>query len=147
MHKTTVKIAGEAIFITYRVLLVVGALWFTIACTSGGSAKSSVASQDAQHALFKEWQIIDTATGRTVSLDQWMALLLQQDIIYLGEEHHNRVHIDAALTVLRRLKAGERTPTLAGPVGKRTTLGCGCHESSETLGAACCQAWPGSSGV
>ncbi|HEY6262668.1 MAG TPA: ChaN family lipoprotein [Nitrospiraceae bacterium] len=113
MHKTTVKIAGEAIFITYRVLLVVGALWFTIACTSGGSAKSSVASQDAQHALFKEWQIIDTATGRTVSLDQWMALLLQQDIIYLGEEHHNRVHIDAALTVLRRLKAGERTPTLA----------------------------------
>ena len=60
---------------------------------------------------FKEWQVIDTATGQPVSLDQWAALLLQQDIIYLGEEHHNRFHIDAALTVLRRLKAeGVRRP-------------------------------------
>jgi uncharacterized iron-regulated protein len=113
MHKTPVIIAGRAILVTYRVLLVIGALWFTIACTSGGGAKSSASSQDEQYALFKEWQIIDTATGRTVSLDQWTALLLQQDIIYLGEEHHNRFHIDAALTVLWRLKAGERTPTLA----------------------------------
>jgi uncharacterized iron-regulated protein len=113
MHKTPVIIARRAILVIYRVLLVVGALWFTIACTSGGGTKSSATSQDEQHALFKEWQIIDTATGRTVSLDQWTALLLQQDIIYLGEEHHNRFHIDAALTVLWRLKAGERTPTLA----------------------------------
>jgi uncharacterized iron-regulated protein len=62
---------------------------------------------------FKEWQVIDTATGQPVSLDQWTALLLQQDIIYLGEEHHNRFHIDAAMTVLRRLKAEGRTPVLA----------------------------------
>ena len=47
------------------------------------------------------------------SPDQWTALLLQQDIIYLGEEHHNRFHIDAALTILRRLKAEGRTPALA----------------------------------
>ena len=65
------------------------------------------------HAPFKEWQIIDTATGQPVSLDQWTALLLQQDIIYLGEEHHNRFHIDAAMTVLRRLKAEGRTPAFA----------------------------------
>jgi len=39
--------------------------------------------------------------------------LLQQDIIYLGEEHHNRFHIDAAMTVLRRLKEEGRTPALA----------------------------------
>ena len=95
--------ATRAILVTYKVLWVVGALWITVACTSGGEARSSAASQDGRHAPFKEWQVIDTATGQPVSLDQWTALLLQQDIIYLGEEHHNRFHIDAALTVLRRL--------------------------------------------
>ena len=59
-----------------------------------------------------EWQVIDTATAQPISLDQWTALLLQQDIIYLGEEHHNRFHIDAALTILRRLKAEGHTPAL-----------------------------------
>ena len=110
MCKTPVLVATRAIFIT---LLVVGALWFTVACTSGGGARSSATSQDGRHAPFKEWQIIDTATGQQVSLDQWTALLLQQDIIYLGEEHHNRFHIEAAMTVLRRLKAEGRTPALA----------------------------------
>lgn len=107
------QFATRAILVMYNVLLVVGALWITVACTSGGGARSSVASQDGRHAPFKEWQVIDTATGQPVSLDQWTALLLQQDIIYLGEEHHNRFHIDAAMTVLRRLKAEGRIPVLA----------------------------------
>src|SRR5262245_16587515 len=112
MHKTTMMIATRALRVIYRVLLVVGALWFTIACASEGSFKSSTASQNNRQTPFMEWQVIDTATGQRVSLDQWTTLLLQQDIIYLGEEHHNRFHIDAALTVLRRLKAGGRTPAL-----------------------------------
>jgi uncharacterized iron-regulated protein len=113
MCKEPVLLATRAIFVTFKVLLGVGTLWFTVACMSGGGAGSSAASQDGRHAPFKEWQVIDTATGRPVSLDQWTALLLQQDIIYLGEEHHNRFHIDAAMTVLRRLKAEGRTPALA----------------------------------
>ena len=113
MCKKPVLLATRAIFVTFKVLLVVGALWFTVACMSGGGAGSSAASQDGRHAPFKEWQVIDTSTGQPVSLDQWTALLLQQDIIYLGEEHHNRFHIDAAMTVLRRLKAEGRTPALA----------------------------------
>ena len=113
MCKKPVLLATRAIFVTFKVLLVVGALWFTVACMSGGGAGSSAASQDGRHAPFKEWQVIDTATGQPVSLDQWTALLLQQDIIYLGEEHHNRFHIDAAMTVLRRLKEEGRTPALA----------------------------------
>ena len=113
MYKTPVLFATRAILVTYKVLLVVGVLWITVACTSGGGARSSAASQDGRHAPFKEWQVIDTATGQPVSLDQWTALLLQQDIIYLGEEHHNRFHIDAAMTVLRRLKAEGRMPVLA----------------------------------
>jgi uncharacterized iron-regulated protein len=113
MRKTPVLYATRAILVTYKVLWVVGALWITVACTSGGGGRSSAASQDGRHVPFKEWQVIDTATGQPVSLDQWTALLLQQDIIYLGEEHHNRFHIDAAMTVLRRLKAEGRTPVLA----------------------------------
>ncbi len=113
MCKKPVLLAIRAIFVTLKVLLVIGALWFTVACMSGGGAGSSAASQDGRHAPFKEWQVTDTATGRPVSVDQWTALLLQQDIIYLGEEHHNRFHIDAAVTVLRRLKAEGRTPALA----------------------------------
>ncbi|HSQ92567.1 MAG TPA: ChaN family lipoprotein [Nitrospiraceae bacterium] len=105
--------ATRAIFVTFKALVIVGALWFTVACTSGGGARSSAASQDEHHALFKEWQIIDTATGQPVSLDQWTVWLLQQEIIYLGEEHHNRFHIDAALMVLQSLKAKGRTPSLA----------------------------------
>ena len=113
MCKTPVLFAARAILVTYKVLWVVGALWMTVACTSGGGARSSAALPDGRHVPFKEWQVIDTATGQPVSLDQWTALLLQQDIIYLGEEHHNRFHIDAAMTVLRRLKAGGRAPVLA----------------------------------
>jgi uncharacterized iron-regulated protein len=113
MYMTAAALAMLAILATFKVLLAIGVLWFTAACTSGGGARSSAALQDGQHAPFKEWQIIDTATGQPVSLDQWAALLLQQDIIYLGEEHHNRFHIDAALTVLRKLKAEGRTPALA----------------------------------
>ena len=113
MYKTPALFATRAILITYRVLLVVGVLWITVACTSGEGARSSDAVQDGRHAPFKEWQVIDTATGQPVSFDQWTALLLQQDIIYLGEEHHNTFHIDAAMTVLRRLKAEKRIPVLA----------------------------------
>ena len=113
MCKTPVLLATHPIVVIYKVLLVVGALLFTVACTSGGGAKSSVSSLGGHHALFKEWQVIDTATGQPVSLDQLTALLLEKDIIYLGEEHHNRFHIDAAVTVLRRLKTEGRRPALA----------------------------------
>jgi uncharacterized iron-regulated protein len=113
MCKTPVLFATRAILIIYKVLLVVGALWITVACTSGGGARASSTSQDGRHAPFKEWQVIDTVTGQSIPLDQWMALLLQQDIIYLGEEHHNKFHIDAAMTVLRRLKAEGRVPALS----------------------------------
>lgn len=113
MCMTPVLFATRAIFVTFQALVIVGALWFTVACTSGGGGRSAAASQNEHHARFKEWQLIDTATGQPVSPDQWTALLLQQEIIYLGEEHHNRFHIDAAMTVMRRLKAEGRTPALA----------------------------------
>ncbi len=112
MCKTPILFSARAILAAFKGLLVVGTFWFTVACMGGGGG-SSVSSQNGHHGLFKEWQVIDTATGQPISLDQWTPLLLQQDIIYLGEEHHNRFHIDAALTLLRRLKSEGRTPALA----------------------------------
>jgi len=113
MYKTLALCAARAIVITYRVLLVVGFMWITVACARGEGTKSSATSQEEPHASFTEWQIIDTATGQRVSFDQWMALLLQQDLIYLGEEHHNRFHVEAAIRLLTRLKAEGRIPVLA----------------------------------
>ena len=112
MRTTAALFARRGIFAMYQLLVVV-ALWGSVACTSGGEVISSIDSHDQPHTPFQEWQIIDTATGQPVSLDQWTSLLLQQDIIYLGEEHHNRFHIDAAITLLRRLKAEGRAPVLA----------------------------------
>ncbi len=103
----------RVIFSSFTTLLLIWALCFTVACTSRGGARSSILTPDGQLVPLQEWQIINTATGHTVPFDQWAALLLQQDIIYLGEEHHNRFHIDAALSVLRRLKAEGRRPALA----------------------------------
>jgi uncharacterized iron-regulated protein len=113
MGKTPMLFATRAILVTFKVLLAVGVFWITVACTNGGGVRSSLAPQEGHDVPFKEWQIIDTATGQAISLDQWTALLLKQDIIYLGEEHHNKFHIDAAMTVLRRLKAEGRVPALA----------------------------------
>lgn len=113
MSNTAVPFARRAIFAMCQLLLVVGALWGSVACTSGAGAVSSISSHDHHRTPFQEWQIIDTATGQPVSLDQWTSLLLQQDIIYLGEEHHNRFHIDAAISLLRKVQAEGRTPALA----------------------------------
>jgi uncharacterized iron-regulated protein len=112
MAATQLLFATRAILVRCNVLVVITVLCLTAACASSGIVQPYTASQDGLHSLYKEWQIIDTATGQPVSLDQWTASLLQQDIIYLGEEHHNRFHIDAATTVLQRLKAEGRRPAL-----------------------------------
>jgi len=58
-------------------------------------------------------QIIDTATDQPISVDQLSARVLQQEVIYLGEEHHNRFHIEAALALLKRLASTGRRPIVA----------------------------------
>lgn len=66
--------------------------------------------------VWDEWavgQVLDAKTGRLVSLDEWLEELAGYDVIYLGEEHHNRSHIDAALKVLRSLVGRGRRPVLA----------------------------------
>lgn len=62
---------------------------------------------------YQPGQVLDARTGKPVPIEEWLAGLAAQDVIYLGEEHRNRHHIAAALTVLRALTAGQRRPVLA----------------------------------
>ena len=58
-------------------------------------------------------QIIETRTGRSISFPEWMMEAAQQDVIYLGEEHRNPTHIQAAVRVLEGLLNRDRHPILA----------------------------------
>jgi len=61
---------------------------------------------------FQEGQTIEVKNGRPISFDQWIADLAARDVIYLGEEHRNRSHVEAALKILQALLARGRLPVL-----------------------------------
>ncbi|MDH5741095.1 MAG: ChaN family lipoprotein, partial [Nitrospira sp.] len=61
---------------------------------------------------WQPWHILDTQAGRVISFADLVKDLEQQDIVYLGEEHHNPHHIEAALKVLNQLVADEIEPTI-----------------------------------
>lgn len=61
---------------------------------------------------FQEGQVIEASTGRPIPFDQWIADLAPRDVIYLGEEHRNRSHVEAALKILQALLARGRQPVL-----------------------------------
>lgn len=61
---------------------------------------------------FQEGQTIEVKAGRPISFDQWIADLAARDVIYLGEEHRNRSHVEAALKILHALLARGRLPVL-----------------------------------
>jgi uncharacterized iron-regulated protein len=79
------------------------------ACVGTETSGSSM----TQPTELREGQIIDTVNGRPVSVDELLGRLHQQEVVYLGEEHHNRFHIDAALSLLNRLSALGRRPIVA----------------------------------
>ncbi|MBH0209536.1 MAG: hypothetical protein HP495_13685, partial [Nitrospira sp.] len=61
---------------------------------------------------WQPWQVVDTQTGRVLSSSEWLTELTAYDVVYLGEEHHNRYHIEAALKVLDWLTAHGLQPTI-----------------------------------
>ncbi|MDE3034588.1 MAG: ChaN family lipoprotein [Nitrospirota bacterium] len=62
---------------------------------------------------FQEWQVWEVKTGRLLPFDEWAAALAPLEVIYIGEEHHNARHIEAALRILNTLVAQGRQPALA----------------------------------
>ena len=63
-------------------------------------------------ATFTEWQILDAKAGHVVGFEDFMASLLTMDVIYIGEEHSHRSHIEAALRILLALVDRNRKPAL-----------------------------------
>ncbi|MDH4236623.1 MAG: ChaN family lipoprotein [Nitrospira sp.] len=61
---------------------------------------------------WQPWQVIDAQTGRALSTPEWLTDLKSYEIIYLGEEHFNKHHIDAALKILDRLVSDGIRPTI-----------------------------------
>ncbi|MBA2252691.1 MAG: ChaN family lipoprotein [Nitrospirales bacterium] len=62
---------------------------------------------------FEAWQVLDVQSGRAITFDEWVKVLALQDVIYLGEEHRNHWHIEAALKVLQAMFDRGRYPILA----------------------------------
>lgn len=88
-------------------LLVIGCFALT-ACASGTPtipANAPVTSWQTGH-------VIDVKTGQSIDLPTFLTTLSRYDIVYLGEEHYNQHHIEAALTVLRTVLANGRRPVL-----------------------------------
>lgn len=83
-----------------------------VAC-AGSDVSSFRPLEPNSPASYREGDIFETSTGRRITLDQLMERLRQQEVVYLGEEHHNRYHIEGALTLLGRLTAEGRRPVLA----------------------------------
>ncbi|HET7059342.1 MAG TPA: ChaN family lipoprotein [Nitrospiraceae bacterium] len=88
--------------------LLAGMLAFPIGC---GAERDAGLRSDAD-GKWQSWQALDTQTGRIVPFSEFMTKLEQQDIVYLGEEHHNPYHIQAALKVLDQLVADGIEPTI-----------------------------------
>lgn len=82
------------------------------ACAAGPDAPRILPSQVALRP-YAVGHIIDTKTGEPVSFPEWMVSASTQDVIYLGEEHRNAAHIQAAVRVLEGLLNRDRQPVLA----------------------------------
>ena len=87
-----------------KVLLVLGSWTFVI-----GSIPFAA---EIQTQKFEPGQILDTLTGLPVAFEDLAPRLATAEVIYLGEEHRNRAHVDAALKILRSLIARNRRPVL-----------------------------------
>ena len=88
-------------------------LLLALAGCVGGEVSASGSSETALASGLREGQIIDTMTGQPISVEQLMKSLREQEVVYFGEEHHNRFHIDSALSILNRFSVEGRRPVVA----------------------------------
>ena len=75
-----------------------------------GVAQTLLAEESAQP--FQEWQILEVKTSRPISFTDLLTDLATVDVIYIGEEHSHRSHIEAALRILQALVDRNQKPAL-----------------------------------
>src|SRR5437870_10577428 len=61
---------------------------------------------------FQEWQIVEVKADRPISFTDLLTDLANVDVIYIGEEHSHRSHIEAALRILQALIDRNQKPAL-----------------------------------
>ncbi|HXH85933.1 MAG TPA: ChaN family lipoprotein, partial [Nitrospira sp.] len=108
---------GRALYMSFankilRILFMFCSCLALGACAEDGLSRVRSAA-GITPAEIREGQIIDTTTGRSVSIDQMMERLGRQEVVYVGEEHHNEFHIKNTLSLLNRLTSESRRPMLA----------------------------------
>ena len=84
----------------------------SVACAGIGHPASSGPVMEVATS-FRVGEIIDTGNEQSISSEELMRRLLQQEVVYLGEEHHNRFHIETALSLLNSLSRAGRRPVVA----------------------------------
>lgn len=93
------------------------------ACTMGAADRDPPAAQPvdvrpgnaaAAHAtpVWKPGLILSVETSEPLGIEDWLPRLQGFDVVFLGEEHQNPEHINAALLVLKSLLAQGRHPLL-----------------------------------
>jgi uncharacterized iron-regulated protein len=75
-------------------------------------ARTPLAAERQAPPKFQEWQILETITSQQLSFEEFALRLAAADIVYLGEEHHNGSHIEAAIKLLGMLQQQKRLPIL-----------------------------------
>ncbi len=83
-----------------------------LAIPGSSRAEADSGLKSSMDVEWQPWQILETRTGHIIPFADWIKILEQQDIVYLGEEHHNQYHIKAALNVLEQLVADGIEPTI-----------------------------------
>ena len=86
------------------------ALLFTMSLGCAQEHRQLFGSNEASD--WQPWQVLEAQTGRVLSSSDLLNELSNYEIVYLGEEHHNKHHIDAALKILDRLSSDGFQPVL-----------------------------------
>ena len=82
-----------------RLSLIALLLTLSIGCTQD---RPHISASD-EAGTWQPWQVLDTHTGQVRSSSDWLKELANYEIVYLGEEHYNQYHIEAALKILDHL--------------------------------------------
>lgn len=98
--------------LTWRSIVMLGSFVALLAFPIGCAAERDGSLRAGVDEGWQPWQILETQTGRVLPFSELITIMERHDIVYLGEEHHNPYHIQAALKVLDQLVADGIEPTI-----------------------------------